>query len=151
MRLSAVRRRVVGDEPISTYGFDDPRAAQALAQADHVIDILPESPSTARFFDAQRFSRLKKGAVFYNIGRGATVAEDALGKALVSGDLAAAYLDVTSVEPLPREHPLWSTPNCFITPHTAGGHRDESTRLVRHFLDNLARFTSGQPLLDRVV
>jgi phosphoglycerate dehydrogenase-like enzyme len=151
MRLCAIRRRVIGDEPVPTYAPDDPRAVQALAGADHVIDVLPANASTNHFFDAQRFAGFKSGAIFYNIGRGTTVSEDALQSALASGHLGAAYLDVTSAEPLPPTHPLWSAPNCFITPHTAGGHQDESLRLVQHFLDNLARFMAGQPLVDRVV
>jgi phosphoglycerate dehydrogenase-like enzyme len=151
MQVTALRRLVKGDEPIPTYAVNDPRALQVLAEADHVIDILPDNSSTAAFFDAARLATLKKGAVFYNIGRGSTVDEDALQASLLSSHLSAAYLDVTSVEPLPPEHPLWSAPNCFITPHTAGGHQTESQRLVRHFLDNLGRFTTGQPLVDRVV
>jgi phosphoglycerate dehydrogenase-like enzyme len=151
MRLSAIRRRVVGDEPVPTYQPDDPRAREALGDADHVIDVLPDSPSTRRFFDARRIAQLKAGAVFYNIGRGSTVDQEALREALESDRLAAAYLDVTVPEPLPPEHPLWSAPHCFITPHTGGGHAEESVRLVRHFLDNLARFTVSAPLLDRVV
>jgi phosphoglycerate dehydrogenase-like enzyme len=151
LRLSAIRRRVVGDEPIATFASDDGRAARALAEADHVIDLLPESRATETFFDRARLAALKQGARFYNVGRGSTVDQEALRGALVSGHLAAAYLDVTTPEPLPAAHPLWSTPRCFITPHTAGGNGDEGPRLVRHFLDNLARFTAGEPLLDRVV
>jgi phosphoglycerate dehydrogenase-like enzyme len=151
MRLSAIRRRVAGDEPIPTFALDDPRATRALCEADHVIDVLPDSPSTSRFFDGARIGTLKAGAVLYNIGRGTTVDENALQAALGSGQLSAAYLDVTATEPLPPAHPLWTTANCFITPHTAGGHATESIRLVRHFLDNHARFTTGQPLIDRIV
>ncbi|MES1165330.1 MAG: D-2-hydroxyacid dehydrogenase [Verrucomicrobiota bacterium] len=151
LRLSALRRRVVGDEPIPTFSTGDPAAtADLLAEADHVINILPDSPATQHFFGAARFAGLKPGAVFYNIGRGATVDENALHAVLVSGRLGAAYLDVTSSEPLPVTHPLWVAPHCFITPHTAGGHDKENLRLIHHFLDNLARFTTGRPLLDRV-
>jgi phosphoglycerate dehydrogenase-like enzyme len=57
---------------------------------------------------------------------------------------------VTAPEPLPPDHALWTTPNCFITPHIAGGHTDEAERLVRHFLENLRRFTAHQVLLDPV-
>jgi phosphoglycerate dehydrogenase-like enzyme len=112
---------------------------------------LPARPDTARFFDERRFSRLRRGAIFYNIGRGSTVDLDALRAALLSGHLRAAYLDVTDPEPLPADHPLWSTRGCFVTPHSAGGHVDEEERLVRHFLDNLTRFQAGQPLVDRIV
>jgi phosphoglycerate dehydrogenase-like enzyme len=91
------------------------------------------------------------GAVFYNIGRGTTVAQDALLDALRSGRLGAAWLDVTEPEPLPDEHPLWAEPNCFITPHVAGGHVGEAKTLVRHFLKNFDRFICRKPLLDRVM
>jgi len=151
MQVSALRRRPVGDEPVPTHAIDDPRAAVALAEAEHVVDILPDSPATRGYFDAARLRGLRRGAVFYNIGRGTTVDETALRAALASGALAAAYLDVTAVEPLPPDSPLWTTPRCYITPHTGGGHRDESQRLVQHFLDNFRRFVSGGPLLDRVV
>jgi phosphoglycerate dehydrogenase-like enzyme len=85
------------------------------------------------------------------VGRGTTVDQTALLAALQSGRLAAAYLDVTDPEPLPVDHPLWSAPNCYITPHSAGGHRTEPMRLAGHFLDNLRRFERGEPLLDRVI
>lgn len=151
MQVSALRRRVAGDESVPTYPIDDLRAAGVLAEADHVIDLLPESAATRGYFDGPRLAGLKRGAVFYNIGRGSTVDETALRMALATGTLAAAYLDVTGVEPLPPDHPLWTTPNCFITPHTGGGHATEEARLVQHFLDNLARFVAARPLLDRIV
>jgi len=64
--------------------------------------------------------------------------------------LAAAYLDVTDPEPLPPNHPLWSTKNCYITPHTGGGHRNEFERIVEHFIENLRRFESQKDLVDRL-
>jgi phosphoglycerate dehydrogenase-like enzyme len=150
MDLTVMRRKVTGDEPVRALPWDGAQAAQALGTADHVLNILPAAPGTDLFFNAARLGAMKPDAIFYNIGRGTTVDQPALIAALTAGKLGAAYLDVTTPEPLPPEHPLWGTPNCFITPHTAGGHHDESERLVRHFLDNLARFTSGQALLDRV-
>lgn len=150
MRVSAVRRHVAGDEPVPTFGLFDLTSVELVSEADHVINILPASSETHQFFDAQRFSSLKPGAIFYNVGRGSTVDQAALLDALRSGRLAAAYLDVTDPEPLPADHPLWAETNCFITPHTAGGHADEALRLVQHFLDNLRRFTKSEPLRDRV-
>jgi phosphoglycerate dehydrogenase-like enzyme len=94
---------------------------------------------------------MKSDAVFYNIGRGQTVDQAALAEALNGGRLAGAYLDVTDPEPLPAGHALWTARNCYITPHTAGGHEDEFERLVRHFLENLARYERGEPLRDRVI
>ena len=151
LQVVAIRRHPTGDEPVPTLRMEDPMALRALGNADHVIDLLPASPGTERFFDTHRLAALKRGAVFYNIGRGSTVDQPALRAALTSGQLAAAYLDVTTPEPLPPDDPLWTTPGCFVTPHMAGGHVDEPERLVRHFLENLRRFTTRQPLLDRVV
>ena len=148
--VTGVRRRLAGDEPVPTFAWGTPEADQALAGADYIVDLLPGGAATHRAFDAARLATLKPSAVFINIGRGSTVDQDAIAAALVSGRLAAAYLDVTEPEPLPPDHPLWTTPNCFITPHTAGGDADEGDHLVRHFLENLARFTAGRPLLDEV-
>jgi phosphoglycerate dehydrogenase-like enzyme len=145
----AFRRQPRGDEGMPVVTEDGLPAA--LAEADHVVNILPESPATRRFFDAARFAQLKPGAAFYNIGRGATVDQDALLAALRSGHVGAAWLDVTDPEPLPASHPLWAEPNCFITPHVAGGHTGEACTLVRHFLRNLERFARGQALVDQVM
>jgi len=149
MNIIACRRKPRGDEGLPVIALD--ALEHALGSADHVMNILPESVETKGFFGRERFSRLKRGAVFYNIGRGATVDQAALNEVLRTGHLAAAWLDVTEPEPLPDEHPLWSAPNCFITPHTAGGHGDEVGTLVQHFLGNLDRFLRGEPLNDRVM
>ena len=149
MRVFGVRRSPRGDEgvPILTEAEADSR----LGEAGHVVNILPDNAATRGFFDGARFARFRRGALFYNIGRGATVDQDALAAALRAGQLGTAYLDVTTPEPLPPEHPLWETPNCYLTPHIAGAHVGDDLRLVRHFLDNLARFEAGDPLLDRVM
>lgn len=148
VQVQALRRHPSGDEGVDIIGEDGMESA--LREADHVINILPDSDSTRGFIDAHRLGLMKRGAKFYNIGRGATVEQQALLQSLESGALALAYLDVTDPEPLPFDHPLWTAPNCFITPHTAGGHAGEHERLVRHFLDNLRLFESGAPLHDRV-
>jgi phosphoglycerate dehydrogenase-like enzyme len=149
MKLTGVRQNVRGDEPIPTVATA--QADAVLATADHVIDILPASSDTAGFFNADRFAKMKAGAIFYNIGRGSTLDQKALLDALESGQLGAAYLDVVTPEPLPPEHPLWKVKNCFITPHSAGGHANESKRMVEHFLDNLRRFEAGEKLKDVIV
>ena len=149
LRVWGVRRSARGDEgvPMLTEAQADGR----LGEFDHVVDILPANDSTRRFFDAARLGRCKPGARFYNIGRGSTVEQEALLDALASARLGAAYLDVTDPEPLPADHPLWSAPNCYITPHLAGTHSNEDVRLVEHFLANLEAFEAGRPLLDRII
>ena len=149
MNLIGVRRTVKGDEPVRI--ITGGQVAEFLPQADHVIDLLPGNQSTMRYFDEGRFRRMKPGAIFYNVGRGSTVDQEALLAALERGSLAGAYLDVTTPEPLPPDHPLWGAPNCFITPHSAGGQVCEQNDLVGHFLENLRRFASGMELLDRIV
>lgn len=148
MKILAVRRTPAGDEPVPTFAVEE--IDRLLHQADHVVNILPESTATGNFFDPSRLARMKPTAHFYNIGRGTTVDHPALMEALASNRLGAAYLDVFDPEPLAPEDPLWTTPNCFITPHTAGGHEEEYERLVQHFLDNLRRFERGEALADRI-
>jgi phosphoglycerate dehydrogenase-like enzyme len=149
MQVMAYRRKPRGDEGLPVITAE--QLPRALAAADHIVNILPDNLETRHFFDASRFAMCKPGAIFYNIGRGTTVNQDALLDALRSGQIEAAWLDVTEPEPLPDEHPLRKEPNCFITPHVAGGHCGETKTLVCHFLRNFERFVRGQPLLDRVM
>ena len=149
MKLIGVRRRLAGDEPIAMITLD--QLDDYLPLADHVINLLPSNAGTVKLMDARRFGLMKPGALFYNIGRGTTVDQDALLEALHAGRLGAAYLDVTDPEPLPPEHPLWTAPNCYITPHTAGGDAREPWRLIEHFLANLKRFAAGEALLNQVI
>ena len=148
VRIQGYRRTPQPESPIPIVAAE--KLPGALAGADHVVNILPESSSTNGFFETARFAQMRKGARYYSIGRGTTTDQGALIGALRSGHLEAAYLDVTDPEPLPPDHPLWSTPNCYITPHTGGGHTTESIRTVEHFLNNLRRFEQGTPLIDRV-
>lgn len=148
-RVIGVRRTPNGAEPVPTVALSELPAV--LREADHVVDVLPGGVGTRHIFDAALFAQLKPGAVFYNIGRGSTVDQAALCAALESGRLRAAYLDVTDVEPLPAEHPLWHEPRCTITPHSAGGHADEEARLTAHLLRNVQRLAAGSALLDRVL
>jgi phosphoglycerate dehydrogenase-like enzyme len=149
VKLIGVRRRPRGDEFIPTVSLED--HVEWLKQADHVINILPASAQSRNFFDATMFQNLKPTAYFYNIGRGTTVDQMALIQALQESRIAGAYLDVTDPEPLPVDHPLWSAPNCFITPHTAGGYDAEMFGLVDHFLDNLRRFEQQEDLIDQII
>ena len=149
MKIMAMRRSPRGDEGLEVVTPDQLPAA--LAFADHVINILPENAESLNFINASRLAQMKRGAVFHNIGRGTTVDQPALADALASGQLSSAWLDVTDPEPLRADHPLRLAENCFITPHTAGGHANESLTLVNHFLTNFRRYLADQPLLDRIM
>ncbi|MBK1879267.1 D-2-hydroxyacid dehydrogenase [Pelagicoccus mobilis] len=149
MKLSAYRRTPRGDEGMPV--IDAESLPAALAETDHIINILPDSQATQQFFDATRFAQCKPGSVFYNIGRGTTVDQSALAQALSDGPIREAWLDVTDPEPLPADHQLRQLPNCFITPHTAGGHANEAESCIDHFLRNLQLFTDGKEPNDRVI
>jgi phosphoglycerate dehydrogenase-like enzyme len=149
MNIVAARRKVSGHESIKTVPTSV--VDEYLPKADHVVNILPANDQTKNFLSAARLRNLKRGAIVYNIGRGVTLDQAALIEELNSGRIAAAYLDVTDPEPLPPDHPLWTTANCYITPHIAGGHTNEQERQVNHFLDNLRRFERGEALLNQVL
>lgn len=150
MKVMAVRRQTRSERGVTI--IPEENISSALAEADHVVNILPANASTQSYVNARRLSCCKKGAHFYNVGRGNTVDERALIKALEAGRLRAAYLDVFDQEPLPAEHPLWTTKNCFVTPHTGGGRRDQDEALVKHFLANLEAFSrEDTALIDQVI
>ncbi|MDP2136729.1 MAG: D-2-hydroxyacid dehydrogenase, partial [Candidatus Didemnitutus sp.] len=148
-RFIGFRRAARGDEEVEIVNSSE--LPSVLSLADHVVNCLPEGGSTQRFCNEAFFARMRRGAYFYNIGRGATVDQSALVKALQSGQVGGAYLDALDPEPLPPEHPLWAAPNCQITPHLAGGHQGQDESLMRHFTDNLRRYISQQPLVDRFI
>jgi phosphoglycerate dehydrogenase-like enzyme len=151
MRILAVRRRARSEPGVHVIPED--RVSAALTEADHVINTLSDNETTRNYVNARRLSCMKPGAKFYNIGRGGTVDHRALIEALETNRLAAAYLDVFETEPLPSAHPLWTTRNCFITPHTAGGRRDQDEAIIRHFLQNLAAWLNNndEGMTDRIV
>ena len=149
LRMIAFRRRAEGDAVVEVI-TEEQSLDRALGEADHVINLLPDSPATRGVVNASRIARFKRGARFHNIGRGTTVDQQCLIQALESGHLGGAYLDVMDPEPLPPEHPLWRAPRCFITCHVGGGTADQDDRLVRHFLANLDRWEAGQPMEDRI-
>lgn len=123
---------------------------EALARADHVLDALPLTPDTRAMFDAKAFDAMRPTAHFVNIGRGATVDEDALIDAIRTGAIAGASLDVFVEEPLPADSPLWSMPSVAVSPHISGDLHDWEEAVVGVFVDNLRRFVAGEPLRNPV-
>ena len=146
-------RRNVGDKPDyldALYGMD--QLDELLPQADYVALSLPGTKDTYHLFDADRFARMKEGAVLLNVGRGVTVDSYALNDALRSGHLGGACVDVVDPEPLPKDHPLWEAPNFLLTPHVSGYfHLPETLeRVVRIAVTNLKAFVAGEPLKNNV-
>ncbi len=118
----------------------------AAGWADYVVDALPLTEGTRAMFDAAVFARMRPNARFVNVGRGATVDEEALVRALREGRIAGAALDVFEEEPLPAGSPLWDLPNVIVSPHISGDFAGWREAVVELFLANLARYLTGQPL-----
>ncbi|TAJ48598.1 MAG: phosphoglycerate dehydrogenase [Herbiconiux sp.] len=127
--------------------IDDAGLPAHLAGVDVLISLLPATPATEGAFGAALIDALKPGAVFVNVGRGATVDEHALIEALTSGRLRAAALDVMRQEPLPESSPLWTTPNLVITPHAAGNRPRGAAPLIAR---NIRALRDGMPLTNSV-
>jgi D-2-hydroxyacid dehydrogenase (NADP+) len=89
------------------------------------------------------FSKMKKSAVFLNIGRGTTVNEDDLVKALNEEMIAGAVLDVYKQEPLPETSNLWEAKNMYLNPHCSGQDLGNIPRSLINFADNLKNFSEG--------
>jgi phosphoglycerate dehydrogenase-like enzyme len=150
VQITAVRRKVPAHAESGVRVITEAQIDGPLAEADHVVNILPSNDESTNFLNADRLARLKPTAFLYNIGRGNTVDQPALLAALQAKRIAGAYLDVTDPEPPPPSDPIWLAPNCYITPHAAGGHDTEFERLVDHFLENMRRFEAGEALVDRI-
>jgi glyoxylate/hydroxypyruvate reductase A len=118
--------------------------ADFLDGLEILVCLLPLTPGTRGILNADLFRRLAPGAGLVNAARGGHLNESDLLLALESGQITAASLDVTSVEPLPKEHPFWRHPRIFITPHNAADTAPGTglKEIARH----IARFETGQPL-----
>lgn len=157
-RVAAIGRafgmRVIGStrhataEQAAARGLDaiypPARLHEMLGAADAVVAIAPHTDETENLIGAAAFAAMKPGVVFVNIGRGATVDEDALVAALRSGRVAFAALDVFRVEPLPAESPLWDMPNVLISPHSASTTFAENARITDIFCHNLRCYLDGR-------
>lgn len=130
------------------YGADE--LLDAIAWADYVVDALPGTPDTLHLFDEKAFGAMRSAARFVNVGRGSTVDEPALVRALQEGRIGGAALDVFEVEPLPEESPLWGMPNVIVSPHMAGDFAGWREALVELFVENLQRYLTGRPLKNVV-
>ena len=89
-------------------------------------------------------------AFFINVARGPIVNEPDLIEILQDKKIAAAGLDVTEIEPLPADSPLWDLDNVIISPHSAGGSQHRARRITEFFLDNLERYLKGEELKNVV-
>ena len=120
-----------------------------LPQADVVVLILPATAESQGLIGANEIALMRQGALLVNAARGPVVHTDALVQALQAGRIRAA-LDVTDPEPLPEEHPLWSCPNLFVTPHIGGSTPQFAPRALHIAASELRRYMKGEPLRNAV-
>jgi phosphoglycerate dehydrogenase-like enzyme len=143
----------VEDKPLQPY-FERvvrvERLDQVLPEADVVFMAAPHTPASEGMVGAKQFDLMKKSAYFIAVSRGKTYDNVALVKALAEGRLAGAGLDVTAVEPLPADSPLWKMDQVVITPHIAGRSDGERARYIDLYLENLWRFANGKSLRNGV-
>lgn len=123
------------------FHTDLPAFASGL---DYFVSVLPNTAETRHIIDRKVLHALPKHAIFVNVGRGSAVDESALVETLKTGSIAGAVLDVFEQEPLPAEHPLWSTPNTFITSHTSAPSFPQD--IANLFIENYRLYIEGKPL-----
>ncbi|GIQ69949.1 D-2-hydroxyacid dehydrogenase [Xylanibacillus composti] len=149
-RVVAVKRNPDAPPPYVDRLYPIEEVEELLAVSDFVVMALPLTEETRGFLHADRIAKIKRGAVLINVGRGPTVDERALIQALQEGALFGAGLDVTEVEPLPEESPLWGMPNVIITSHSVGVSPRKEERRMELLSANLRRFLAGEPLHNLV-
>ena len=115
---------------------------------DYLVVILPRTKGTDRIVDANLLNALPSHAVIVNVGRGNAVDESALVEALDQNKIAGAVLDVTIEEPLPKDHPFWTTPNLLLTFHTSAISYPKD--IARVFVENYYLYIEGKPLKHQV-
>lgn len=156
-RAGGFSMRVLAVDPVRTEAPPEVESLwpadalpRLLAESDFVAIAAPHTPETVKMFAAEQFRQMKRTAYLINIGRGVIVDLADLTAALESGQIAGAALDVYEVEPLPSEHPLWKLPNTILTPHVAGYSPRIAERHLGVVLENVRRFTAGEPLINVV-
>jgi len=149
MRVIGTRRR---PEPVADVAevFPADRTPEVLAQSDFLLLLLPATPETDNFINAERLQMMKSGAWLMNFGRGHLIRDEDLVAAVKARKIAGAVLDVFRQEPLPADHPFWTTERIIVLPHIGGPHPQRDRIVARLFVDNLGRFLDGRPLKEAV-
>jgi phosphoglycerate dehydrogenase-like enzyme len=144
-RVVGVHRRPVEVPGVAQVYLTD-QFADVAATVDSIVLTLPGTAETEGMLSREVLAAIKPGASVVNVGRGSTVDEPALIEALADGRVGFAALDVTAVEPLPPDSPLWDLPNVLISPHTAAISVHEARLITELFARNATAFLDGLPL-----
>jgi phosphoglycerate dehydrogenase-like enzyme len=150
MRIWGVTRSGKGDTTHAEKIIPAAQLETVLPQADYVVLAAPETPETQQLMGAAQIAKTKRGARLINVGRGSLLDELALTRALETRALAGAALDVTGIEPLPPDSPLWKAPNLFITPHTSALSERLWQRETTLLLELLERWFDGRDLFNQI-
>jgi phosphoglycerate dehydrogenase-like enzyme len=150
MRVWGVTRSGKGDTSHAEKILSVTQLEDALPHADYIVLSAPETQETRQLIGPAQIAKMKPGARLINVGRGSLLDEAALMRALETGALSGAALDVTATEPLPAESPLWKTPNLFITPHTSGVSDRLWQKETKLLMDLLGRWFDGRDLFNVV-
>jgi len=150
MRVWGVTRSGGGDRTNAEKIFPATKLLDVLPDADYVLISAPETAETGHLIGAAQIARMKRGAGLINVSRGSLLDEAALLRALESGALGSAALDVAHLEPLPAESALWKAPNLMITPHTSAVSDKLWERETALLVDLLERWFDGREMFNRV-
>ena len=150
MRVIGVRSRPRPDGVADEVWGED-RTDEALAAADYVVLAVPGGAGRKHLIGEARLRLLGKEAYLINVGRGEVVDEAALDRVLREEGFAGALIDTFEVEPLPLDSPLWTNPRVLVTAHLAGLRAAPLlTAVMDQIVDNIERFSRGEPLLNVV-
>ena len=150
LRVWGVTRSGEGDGAHVERMFSVAQLKEVLPEVDYVLICAPETAETKHLIGAAEIAKMKRGARLINVGRGSLLDEAAMIRALDSGTLGGAALDVAQTEPLPPDSPLWHAPNLLITPHTSAVSDRLWIRQTDLLLELLARWFDGRELFNRV-
>lgn len=153
MKVVGVKRDVSKREDLNFYPdelLSIEKIDNVLKEADIIVISLPLTPETLDLIGERELKMMKKEAILVNIGRGRTIKEEALIKALKEKWIQCALLDVFYDEPLPSDSPLWDLENVIITPHIAGMTPYYDERLIEIFLHNLKSYPDKNKMINVV-
>jgi phosphoglycerate dehydrogenase-like enzyme len=150
MRVLGVRRNRERTAPAIEAMFGPDDLLTLLPEADFVVLTVPLTSETRGLIGERELRAMKASAYLVNIGRGGTVGEEVLARALKEGWIAGAGLDVFEAEPLSEDSPLWLLENVIITAHYSGSTPHYNERALAIFLENLKRYHNGEPLINVV-
>ena len=152
MKVIATRRSVKQAGKAKNVDLLLPQAQmkEMLAKSDYVVLSVPLTPETRHIISEAELRSMKPSAYIINIGRGGLIDEEALIRALDEKKIAGAGLDVTAIEPLPKDSRLWDMDNVILSPHVSGGMEEYMNQATELFCDNIRRYLEGKKLRNIV-